>query len=74
MRIHTSEVAFRAVTQLLRAVLRFANVDDEEARLQVRTQLSDADPADFVLLDDLAGIRDPATSRPILHPMLGGDG
>ena len=65
---HTSEVAFRAVTQLLRAVLKIANIDDEAARVQVRTQLPDADPADLVLLDDLLGIRDPATSPPDIAP------
>ncbi|MFZ1162484.1 AAA family ATPase [Mycobacterium sp.] len=65
---HTNEVAFRTVTQLLRAVLEIANVDEEGARSRVRTQLSNADPADLVLLDDLLGIRDPTTGPPDIAP------
>ncbi|BBZ13537.1 adenylate/guanylate cyclase domain-containing protein [Mycobacterium branderi] len=65
---HTSEVAFHAVTRLLRAVLGTADLDDATARATVRSQLPDADPADLVLLDDLLGIRDPATDLADIAP------
>jgi adenylate cyclase len=65
---HTSEIAFRTVTRLLRAVLGIEDIDDEAARAQVRTQLPDADSTDLVLLDDLIGIRDPATELPDIAP------
>lgn len=65
---HTSEIAFHAVTRLLRAVLGTDGHDDEAARAQVRGQLPDADSADLVLLDDLLGIRDPAIELPDIAP------
>lgn len=65
---HTSEVAFHAVTRLLRAVLGTADLDDATARAKVRSQLPDADSVDLALLDDLLGIRDPATDLADIAP------
>ncbi|MCV7400940.1 AAA family ATPase [Mycobacterium fragae] len=65
---HTSEIAFHAVTRLLRAVLGTDGHDDDAARAQVRAQLPDADSADLVLLDALLGIRDPAIELPAIAP------
>jgi adenylate cyclase len=65
---HTSEIAFHAVTRLLRAILGIVDVDDEEARTRVRIQLPNADSADLVLLDDLLGIHDPAAQVPNIAP------
>ena len=65
---HTSEIAFYAVTRLLRAILGIVDVDDEAARTRVRTQLPNADSADLVLLDDLLGIHDPAAEVPNIAP------
>lgn len=65
---HSNEVAFRAVTDLLRGVFRIANADDETARSLVRTELPNADPADRVLLEDLLGIRAPETEAPDIAP------
>jgi adenylate cyclase len=65
---HTSEIAFHAVTRLLRAVLGVADIDDEAARARVRAQVPGADPADLVLLDDLLGICDHAAELPGIAP------
>ncbi len=65
---HSSEIAFHAVTRLLRGVLGIEGVGDEAARALVRTQLPDADPTDLVLLDDLLGIHDPAAALPEIAP------
>jgi len=65
---HTSEIAFHAVTRLLRAILGIVDVDDEDARTRVRIQLPNADAADLVLLDDLLGIHDPAADVPNIAP------
>ncbi|HEY6818091.1 MAG TPA: adenylate/guanylate cyclase domain-containing protein [Mycobacterium sp.] len=65
---HTSEIAFHAVTRLLRAILGIVDVDDEEARTRVRIQLPNADSADLMLLDDLLGIHDPAAEVPNIAP------
>jgi adenylate cyclase len=65
---HTSEIAFHAVTRLLRAILGIVDVDGEEARTRVRIQLPNADSADLVLLDDLLGIQDPAAQVPNIAP------
>ena len=65
---HTNEIAFHAVTRLLRAILGIVDVDDEDARTRVRIQLPNADSADLVLLDDLLGIHDPAAQVPNIAP------
>jgi adenylate cyclase len=65
---HTSEVAFHAVTRLLRAALGIDNLDDAAARAHVRVQIPGADDADLVLLEDLLGIRDPTAELPEIAP------
>ncbi len=61
---HTSDIAFHAVTRLLRAGLGVDGLDDAAARAHVRARGSDADPEDVLLLDDLLGIADPGIELP----------
>lgn len=65
---HASDLPFHAVAQLLRAAFGIDQLDDAAARALVRTRIPHVDPADFVLLDDLLGIRDPALALPDIAP------
>ncbi|HET7667209.1 MAG TPA: AAA family ATPase, partial [Mycobacterium sp.] len=65
----TADIAFHAVTRLLRAGTGVADLDDVTARERVREQLpDDADPQDLLLLDDLLGIADPTVPLPQIDP------
>ena len=55
---HTSDIAFHAVTGLLRAALGVEGLDAEAARARLRIRFADADPEDLRLLDDLLGVAD----------------
>jgi class 3 adenylate cyclase len=65
---HTTDIAFRAVTGLLRAALGTSELDDVAARARVRGRLADADGEDLLLLDDLLGIADPEVALPQIDP------
>ena len=65
---HTSQVPFRAVARLLRAATGAQDLDRQAARDRVRAQVTDADPEDLVLLDDLLAIADPDTALPKIDP------
>ncbi len=65
---HTREVPFHAVTRLLRAGSGVADLDGPAARARLREQVSDADPQDLLLLDDLLGIADPDVALPQIDP------
>ena len=65
---HATDVAFRVVTRLLRAVGQVSGQDDETARARVRERFPDADPEDMLLLDDLLGIADPEVELPKIDP------
>lgn len=65
---HASDVPFRVVARLLRAVGQLSGLDDPTARARVRTQFPDADPQDLVLLDDLLGIGAPDVELPKIDP------
>ena len=65
---HACEIPFHAVTSLLRTVLGVGGVDDAVARARVRERISDADPQDLLLLDDLLGIRDGGVELPAIEP------
>jgi class 3 adenylate cyclase len=65
---HAREVPFHAVTGVLRASSRVADLDGHAARERVREQLPDADAQDLLLLDDLLGIADPAVPLPAIDP------
>jgi class 3 adenylate cyclase len=65
---HARDVPFHAVTQLLRAALGVADLDDQAARTRVRVRMADADPQDLHLLDDLLGIADPEAPLPQIDP------
>ena len=65
---HASDVPFRVVARLLRAVGQLSGLDDQSARARVRAQVPDADPQDLLLLDDLLGIGDPDVELPKIDP------
>jgi adenylate cyclase len=65
---HTSGVPFHASRRLLRAALGVDELDDEAARVLVRTDVAAADPEDFILLEDALGIRDPNVELPGIDP------
>jgi class 3 adenylate cyclase len=61
---HTSQIPFHAVARLLRAATGVEGLDAQVARDRVRDRVSDADPEDLLLFDDLLGIVDPNTPLP----------
>jgi predicted ATPase len=68
---HAGDVAFYAVTRLLRASTGVADLDgldNQAARAQVRRQIPDADPQDLLLFEDLLGIADPEVAPPKIDP------
>jgi class 3 adenylate cyclase len=65
---HARNVAFYAVTRLLRASTGVADLDGDAARARVREQVPDADPQDLLLFDDLLGIADPKVAPPAIDP------
>jgi class 3 adenylate cyclase len=65
---HTADIPFQAVAQLLRVATRVTDLDDEGARVRLRTQLPDADPVDLLLLDDLLGVGQPEVALPRIEP------
>jgi class 3 adenylate cyclase len=65
---HTSQVPFRAVARLLRAVTGVDGLDPEAARARIRAKASDAEAEDLLLFDDLLGIADPELPLPRIDP------
>ncbi len=65
---HARDVPFHAVTRLLRASIGVADLDGHAARAKVRQRITDADPQDLLLLDDLLGIADPGAPLPQIDP------
>src|SRR6201987_2227586 len=65
---HTSQIPFYAVAQLLRATTGVEGLDAQVARDRLRERVSDADPEDLALLDDLLGITDPDADSPRIDP------
>ena len=65
---HTSQVPFHAVAHLLRAATGVEGLDGQTDRDRVRDRVSDADPEDLLLFDDLLGIADPNTPSPAIDP------
>ena len=65
---HARDIPFYAVSRLLQAAAGVADLDDQAARARLREQLSDADPQDVLLLDDLLGIADPDVPLPAIDP------
>jgi class 3 adenylate cyclase len=61
---HATDVPFRVVARLLRAIGQVSGLDDQTARARVRVLFPDADPQDLLLLDDLLGIADPEVVLP----------
>ena len=65
---HTSEVSFHAVSGLLRAATGVDRLDARAARARIRAQMSEAEPEDVLLFDDLLGIADPDIPLPSIDP------
>jgi class 3 adenylate cyclase len=65
---HATDISFRVVARLLRAVAQVRGLDDQTARARVRALIPDADPEDLLLLDDLLGIADPGVALPKIDP------
>ncbi len=65
---HATDVPFRVVARLLRAIGQLSGLDDQMARARLRERFLGADPEDLVLLDDLLGIGDPAVELPKIDP------
>ncbi len=65
---HATDVAFRVVARLLRAVGQVNGLDDRSARARLRERIAGADPEDMLLLDDLLGVADPAAQVPKIDP------
>ncbi|WP_055400045.1 MULTISPECIES: AAA family ATPase [unclassified Mycobacterium] len=61
---HASAIAFTVVARLARDRFGLNELDPATARAALRTQLTQADPEDLILLDELAGIRDPNVPSP----------
>src|SRR5262249_11693966 len=59
---------FHAVARLLRAATDVEGLDGQTARDRVRNRVSDADPEDLLLFDDLLGIADPDVELPKIDP------
>jgi class 3 adenylate cyclase len=65
---HATDVPFRVVARLLRAVEQVSGLDDQTAQARLRERFLDADPEDMLLLDDLLGIADPDVELPKIDP------
>ena len=65
---HASDIPFRAVKRLLRAVNGIEDLGGPAARARIRERVPDADPQDLLLLDDLLGIADPDVALPLIDP------
>jgi len=65
---HATDVPFRVVARLLRAVGQVSGLNDHTARARLRERFPEADPEDLLLLDDLLGIADPDVALPKIDP------
>ncbi len=65
---HASDIPFQVVGRLLRAATGVGGLDELVARERVRSQASDADPEDVLLLEDLLGIADPDVAVAKIDP------
>lgn len=65
---HTQDVAFHAISGLLRTICGVEDLDAREARVRVRAELPGTDEQDLLLLEDLLGIRDTNAEPPPMDP------
>ena len=65
---HATDIPFHVVARLMRATTGIEGLPADQARAQIRVRLSDADPEDLMLVDDLLGIRDPVVPSPDIGP------
>ncbi|GAB3036397.1 AAA family ATPase [Mycobacterium bourgelatii] len=65
---HATQIPFRVMVRLLRAVGEAGGTDSEATRRRAQERLPDADPQDLLLLFDLLGIADPNVELPKIDP------
>ncbi|MDT5066619.1 MAG: hypothetical protein QOK02_2774, partial [Mycobacterium sp.] len=65
---HASQIPFHAVGRLLRATNGVVGLDAQAARNALRERVSDVDPEDLLLFDDLLGIADQGVQLPQIDP------
>ena len=65
---HASQVPFHAVARLLRVAFGVEGLDTQVARDGLRERITEADPEDLLLFDDLLGIADPDAELPKIDP------
>ena len=65
---HTTDIPFHVVARLMRATTGIEGLPLDQARAQIRARLSDADPEDLLLIDDLLGVGNPAVPSPDIGP------
>lgn len=65
---HAGDVPFHLVTRLLRSAFGLNDLDDDAARLLLRSRAADADEQDLLLFEDLLGITAPGTVLPRIDP------
>ena len=65
---HATDIPFHVVARLLRAAFGVRGLDAPAARDRVRSRVSEADPEDLLLFDDLLGIADPEVELPKIDP------
>jgi class 3 adenylate cyclase len=65
---HSTDIAFHVVARLLQAATGVRGLDGSAARDRVRSRVSDADPQDLLLFDDLLGIADSEVELPKIDP------
>jgi adenylate cyclase len=65
---HTSQIPFQAIGRLLRAINGVEDLDAQAARDLLRDRMTDVDPEDLLLLNELLGIADPAVQLPQIDP------
>src|SRR6185312_10019262 len=65
---HATNIPFRVMARLLRAVGEAGGADSEATRARAQERVPDADPQDLLLLFDLLGIADPNIELPKIDP------
>jgi adenylate cyclase len=65
---HATDIPFTVVRRLLYSLTGIRGLDAESARAKLDNAVLECDEQDRLLLDDLLGIRDPATALPAVDP------
>jgi adenylate cyclase len=65
---HVRDVPYRVAARLLRSIFGIRDKAPADARVALRARITDANPEDLLLLDDLLGIADPQVALPTITP------